>query len=337
MSYFQTTTLPTYLTTTTTTLDALRKRDASPEPTPAPSLNQLYQAAPILLECDLSEANRSVLASVSSACSCLFILPNTVDLSVTTTVVCDALTYVPQWFGLFFQTRTQSAIDYQSTPVYVTVPSSATLTETVYPSGSPYNNVTSPGSNGTFSASFIFTSYPISGTPSSRQNTSSFPVASNSRSVSLPSSATAPLSIPSCVVQDGLVVAQRNGERFQALCFTNFTGPTTAGLDVPTYRSCLQQCAHNNDGFSLLNCYGVSYFPERLGPNCYLKTEDEVAAADYNPNYRVVSGKLLLNVTNDTSSYASFSRTPIPAINSTLNVGPTGSQFDTVFLRTFLC
>lgn len=85
--YFQTTTALSYITTTTITAGAPQKRDAAPEPTPAPSREQLYMVAPLLQQCDESEANKSVISSVSSACSCLFILPRTVDVSVVTTVV----------------------------------------------------------------------------------------------------------------------------------------------------------------------------------------------------------------------------------------------------------
>ena len=47
------------------------------------------------------------------------------------------------------QTRTESAIDYESTPLYVTTLRNATLTETISPTRTPYNT-TLPGTGGTF-------------------------------------------------------------------------------------------------------------------------------------------------------------------------------------------
>ena len=202
-----------------------------------------------------------------------------------------------------------------------------TLIETIYPSKTPYN-ITLPGSSGTLSMNPKSISMSSSSPSSPGQNSSSYrsklPPGSSSTDIIGSSSTNAvPSSNPSCVVQDGLVVTERDGESFQALCFTNFTGPTGIGLDEPTYRACLQQCSLNNDGFSDISCYGISYFPDRAGPNCYLKTKAGVVTVDYNPNYRVVSGRLLFNSTNIASNIA------LPS-NSSSIVWPTGSPFDCV-------
>ena len=58
------------------------------------------------------------------------------------------------------QTRTESAIDYESTPLYVTTLRNATLTETISPTRTPYNT-TSPGTGGTFYISISIPSSPF--------------------------------------------------------------------------------------------------------------------------------------------------------------------------------
>ena len=54
------------------------------------------------------------------------------------------------------QTRTETAIDYQSTPLYVTTLRNATLTETISPTRAPHNT-SLPGTGG-MSYTFIFVS-----------------------------------------------------------------------------------------------------------------------------------------------------------------------------------
>ena len=136
----------------------------------------------------------------------------------------------------------------------------------------------------------------------------------------------APFSV--CPAGDKSVVTEPDGEPFQVLCFTNFTGPTTVGLREPTLGACIEQCALNNQGFSATTCYGASYFPDQMGANCYLKTEQGVATADYNPAYRIVSGVLLTkpssNSTNNTSTSLIPSSTPTGASNITGSIPPLG-------------
>ena len=86
------------------------------------------------------------------------------------------------------QTRTESAIDYESTPLYVTTLRNATLTETISPTRTLYN-ISSPGTGGTF---YSFNS--ISSSPFISSGVSQ-------RQFKTPSTTT-------CVVQDGLI---RNG------------------------------------------------------------------------------------------------------------------------------
>jgi len=87
--YSHTTTTPDYIATVTTTEGQIRKRVAAPSPTPAAELATLYSAVPVLVECDETAANKSLISSVSSGCSCLFIMPRTIPfLATTTTVSC---------------------------------------------------------------------------------------------------------------------------------------------------------------------------------------------------------------------------------------------------------
>jgi len=126
-----------------------------------------------------------------------------------------------------------------------------------------------------------------------------------------------------CPARDGQIITESDGEQFQILCYTNFTGQTVVGLDEPNYSACVQQCALDNAGFSAPQCYGISYFPNQIGPNCYLKTKPDVAIPDYNPVYQIVSAKLLLNATNTTSSSMTISAAPVgPTNSSSISIPP---------------
>ena len=142
------------------------------------------------------------------------------------------------------QTRTETAIDYESTPLYVTTLRNATLTETISPTKTPYNT-TSPGTGGTFYISF------------SSHHRSSLVEWARVKSKH-------PSTITYIVHDDLTHSGMANKSRFW---ISQDSQARPEMVKESNCRSCLQQYASNNDGFSTILCYGNSYFPCRLGPN----------------------------------------------------------------------
>ena len=58
-------------------------------------------------------------------------------------------------------------------------------------------------------------------------------------------------------------------------CFRAYTGPSFLGLAEPDAKSCIAECDKVNHGFSLLECYGVTwlkYAGDAASVRCLLKT-----------------------------------------------------------------
>ena len=120
------------------------------------------------------------------------------------------------------QTRTESAIDYESTPLYVTTLRNATLTETISPTRPPYNT-TSPGTGGTF---YILIS--ISSSPFISNGVDQRQVKTTAE--------------PQSVLYNTVLYAT-GWRTILGSGFQRTPRPDHYWLEEPTCSSCLQQCA----------------------------------------------------------------------------------------------
>ncbi len=96
-----------------------------------------------------------------------------------------------------------------------------------------------------------------------------------------------------------------NDQQYLVLCNTDYEGGNIIGLDEPSFRACVHECAIVNEGFSFASCQGVTFFPNATGADCYLKTP---AAVEAPTNDTAAIGAVLfnssfqLNATNVTTS-----------------------------------
>ncbi|KAI9872435.1 MAG: hypothetical protein M1830_001627, partial [Pleopsidium flavum] len=340
----ETTAAAATVTQTTTIADAINNIKRAPAPTPAAKLKAAARISQIIRD---ASADTSVALALSSACTCLGVVPSTTSvtpiLSKTTTVDAEVFEYSTAVYTSTTGTTTTTATvtappspsgpisggydsgNITSTPLLppisanVTTPSSFSY---ALPSGGPVQSYNSSALSVTPYSSLSIPSL----TPSPSINASFVSVtplppsnSSSSTSSTLPSSTAATPFVPDgCPEINNTILVAEDGERYLVQCQIDYTGPAvTAGLIEPDLQSCVEECAQANDGFSATRCLGVSYRPQ-LTRNCYLKYR--TATPIFDPPYEVVSALLIIssNTTNTTTTSSS------PGFNiTTAPIGPT--------------
>ena len=127
-----------------------------------------------------------------------------------------------------------------------------------------------------------------------------------------------------CPEIDNTYLTVPNGDRYSIQCYVDYPGPVTEALEVSNLRSCLIACSDFNRGvFGIDSCHGISYFPNKIGRNCYFRTVTDAPIVNF--SFQEVSAVLVLidslpESSKNTSTASSAGVLPPTGILSSFNI-----------------